>query len=77
MADCVSAGTCTWNSGVVASNITLVVYSGPPLSDDTTYYWIVRWWDASGNQAPDSAVAQCNVAIINSLYWSTAQWLAV
>ena len=71
-----AANTCVWNSGVQSSNATLVVYSGPPLSDDTSYYWIVRWWDVSGNQAPDSAVAVCNVAIVNAMYWVTPVWYA-
>lgn len=41
-----------WDSGQVASNRSAhVAYAGRPLQSDTTYYWSVTVWDASGAQS--------------------------
>ena len=59
----------------VASSATMVPYAGLALLDDTTYYWLVRWWDFEFNQAPDSAVASFDIAIIDKYYWVPAVWI--
>ncbi len=53
----------------------MVQYGGADgLQSDTTYYWIVRWWDFDGSQSPDSAVAFFHVALTNQSDWGAAAW---
>lgn len=57
-------GTVMWNSGKTSTNVTqgtrspAYVYNGTALvSDDTIYYWRIRFWDADDLQGAWSATA--------------------
>src|SRR5581483_5318738 len=64
-----------WDSGKVASdNSTQVVYSGKPLVSGATYYWKVRYWDASGNASPYSQPARFDMGLLSPDDWK-GQWI--
>lgn len=49
----------TWDSGKVeSSESTNIIYDGPPLAPDTTYYWRVKAWDQVGSASPWSQVSR-------------------
>jgi alpha-L-rhamnosidase len=54
-----------------------VVYGGPPLAADATFFWTVRWWDASDGASPSSAAAFFGTAPGDDAAWaaSGAQWV--
>ena len=59
---------------MVSSNH-LATYAGHALADDTTYYWLVRWWDGSDTLASDSAVASFDIAFLNPAMWGSSIWI--
>lgn len=77
VANCAAVSSCVWDSGVVTSNSTMVQYSGPALQDDTTYFFTVVWWDATGTAAPVSQNGECNVAIVTTSLWQDAVWIGL
>ena len=65
-----NGGANVWDSGMVASNRSSdVVYGGPALTANTTYYWRVRVWDGQGRPSPWSAGARFDTGL-------TAGWTA-
>jgi len=53
-----------WDSGVVASTRSLdIPYAGPALTNNKTYHWRVRVWDAQGRASAWSAGARFDTAI--------------
>eukprot|EP01119_Soliformovum_irregulare_P021723 TRINITY_DN7294_c0_g2_i1.p1 TRINITY_DN7294_c0_g2~~TRINITY_DN7294_c0_g2_i1.p1 ORF type:complete len:1083 (+),score=341.06 TRINITY_DN7294_c0_g2_i1:2597-5845(+) len=64
-----------WDSGKVATSTKLLDYAGPALQSDTTYYWVVKWWNARGESSAFSSVAQFDTAYLNSTLW-TGKWLS-
>jgi alpha-L-rhamnosidase len=65
-----------WDSGTVASNVSLnIPYGGPALASDTDYTWTVVWADAGGAlSAPASATF--STALLSPAAWQGAQWLS-
>jgi alpha-L-rhamnosidase len=65
-----------WDSGTLASNVSLnIAYGGPPLASDTDYAWSVVWADAGGAlSAP--ATATFSTALLSPAAWQGAEWLS-
>ena len=73
-----ATGAPVWDSGKVVSPMqNQVVYGGPPLAADATFFWTVRWWDASDGASPSSAAAFFGTAPGDDAAWaaSGAQWV--
>ncbi|RLD17225.1 MAG: hypothetical protein DRI36_04460, partial [Caldiserica bacterium] len=64
-----------WNSGKVTSTVTGCVYSGIPLSGNTTYYWKVRVWDINNDTSPWSSIAsfRMNFFLLKSTFTGLTQ----
>jgi alpha-L-rhamnosidase len=67
-----------WDTQQVTSTQSLLIpYSGAEqLQSDTTYWWQVQWWDASGVAAPVSDAAFFDVALLSESDWANAQYIA-
>ncbi len=64
-----------WDSGeVVSPEFIQIVFKGKPLVSDTTYYWKVRTWDASGAVGPYSTVAKFSTGLLTPSEWK-AKWI--
>eukprot|EP01116_Phalansterium_solitarium_P007853 TRINITY_DN2084_c1_g1_i2.p1 TRINITY_DN2084_c1_g1~~TRINITY_DN2084_c1_g1_i2.p1 ORF type:complete len:1037 (-),score=234.67 TRINITY_DN2084_c1_g1_i2:145-3255(-) len=70
-----SAGN-VWDSGkVVSTQATQVLYGGPALTSDTSYSWVVKWWDNNNVEANSSSVAFFHTGLLSSSDWSPATWI--
>jgi len=49
---------------------------GPPLSSDASYSWRVWWWDTTGLAAPPSETVTFGTALLSSVDWADADWIA-
>ena len=64
-----------WDSGRVDSDESAgIVYEGPDLDPDTTYYWAVRLWDAS-NEASGWRASLFTTAIPNTPEHWQGEWI--
>src|SRR5438128_1568662 len=55
-----------WDSGRVTSSQSINVrYGGPPLHENSIYWWKVRTWDGSGMESPWSAPQPFNTGSFN------------
>ena len=63
-----------WDSGMVASANTDIVYGGQPLTRGKQVYWQVQVRDGNGNQSAWSAPAQWTMGLLAANDW-TAQWV--
>ena len=68
-------GTVMWNSGKTSTNVTQgarspnYVYSGTPLvTDNTVYFWRIRFWDADDLQGPWSATSNFTSRLNRQLF---------
>jgi alpha-L-rhamnosidase len=70
-----SRGAVVWDSGKTNSaDFTQVQYGGKPLTSDTDYRWIVRYWDSSGNESPFSYETGFSTGLLNVSDWK-AEWI--
>ena len=64
-----------WDSGRQASSESVgIAYAGPALQSRKRYYWVVRVWDANGQQSQSSEVAWWEMGLLQQSDWS-AQWI--
>ena len=68
-----------WDSGQVVSSALSTVFGGPPLADDTSFSWRVRYWPA---HAADGAAAPSDWSDAfrfrtapSSTVWANASWI--
>lgn len=70
------AGDLLWNSGEVASDLSLLIpYEGPALESRATYYWRVKVTTDKGD-TPWSETARWSMALLGEADW-TAQWIGI
>jgi hypothetical protein len=70
-----SDGSLVWDSGQVNSSAeSYVAYTGPSLTDGTSYTWTVRTWDSNGDASPYATPATFDMGLGNNS-WSGAQWI--
>ncbi len=46
-------GPLFWDSGRIATRLSIVEYAGPSLKNGLTYYWSVQVWDREGHALPE------------------------
>jgi alpha-L-rhamnosidase len=64
-----------WDSGrVEGSQSAPAVYGGKPLESGRTYYWKVRWWDASNAASPYSRPARFSMGLLSPSDWK-GKWI--
>ncbi|MFN3422815.1 MAG: rhamnosidase, partial [Armatimonadota bacterium] len=63
-----------WDTGKVASDDTMVVYKGKPLSSLMECWWKVQVWDKKGNPSDWSEPARWVMGILDESEWK-AQWI--
>jgi len=65
-----------WDSGRIESAAsTAVQYDGPPLRNETTYYWCVKVWGSDGAESDFSDPAPFRTAVGPTSEWD-GQWIA-
>ena len=71
-----STGASVWDSGKVASNMSIgIMYMGAPLVSSTAYAWTVTWWNNAGVAAPTSQRAFFETGLFTQAEWSPSQWI--
>jgi alpha-L-rhamnosidase len=69
------AGKTTWDTGRVATSVSVnVPYGGPPLESSRRYGWRVRVWDGAGTASAWSAPASWETGLLKPGDW-TARWI--
>jgi hypothetical protein len=74
-------GTVMWDSGAAGTSMTNtnqgsrcpdIIYAGDPLSDSTTYYWRIRFWDDDGLEGTASAAQSFSTSALGlkTIYYS-------
>ena len=69
-----AGGSDLWDSGVVSSADTDIVYGGQALTSGERCYWHVAVHDGKGNWSPYSAAAEWTMGLLATNDWS-AQWV--
>jgi alpha-L-rhamnosidase len=65
-----------WDSGKIQSDqMANVVYSGPQLQSDKTYYWNVNIWNQKGEQSSFSKPVTFHTGFFNPSDWE-AKWIS-
>ena len=64
-----------WDSGKQSSDESVgIAYGGPALQSRKRYYWIVRVWDANGQESQPSENAWWEMGLLQKSDWS-ARWI--
>jgi alpha-L-rhamnosidase len=70
------AGSPAWDSGKVASDVSLgIAYAGAPLRPATRYTWTVTVWDQNGDTASGSARFETGLMSTDLSAWEGATWI--
>lgn len=70
-----SAEKAIWDSGVVANDQNVhVVYTGPELTSNTTYFWRVRVWTNHAKKPSESPEGYWSMGLLSPQDWE-AQWI--
>ena len=65
-----------WDSGKIESDLHFnVIYDGISLKSDSTYFWIVKWWDKHGVESDYSSIASFSTALMEKSDWK-AKWIS-
>ena len=76
-ADLLPTGPYVFDSGVVASSVSVAVpYGGQPLPSRTRVFWHVAVWDAAGESCgPGTEVGAWEVPLLTEADWGGAAWI--
>jgi alpha-L-rhamnosidase len=70
------SGSAVWDSGKVASRVSLgVAYEGAPLRASTRYSWSVTAWDQRGDAASESSWFETGLMSPDLSAWDGATWI--
>ena len=73
--DALAAGEYLWDSGKIASDISVSIpYEGAPLSSNTEYVWTVQVWDQDEKMLKKPAPVSFGTALEES-DWQGAKWI--
>ncbi|CAF1093466.1 unnamed protein product [Rotaria sp. Silwood1] len=64
-----------WDSGMVVSNSTAIVWEGPTLSSRERIVWQVRSWDNGGKISEWSEIASFEMGLLDAHDWDPAVWI--
>jgi hypothetical protein len=68
--------TIVWDSGKVASGMSVAVpYGGPDLVPAHRYHWTVQVWDSQGSPSVPSATAWWETGVLGTAGWAKAKWI--